>query len=59
MRLYNISEAELENCLDNPSSRYFAGADVVYVCIGAAERMLKIRVRGGAEPVIIDAFRAG
>ncbi len=29
MRLYNISEAEVDNCLNNKSNGYFAGSDVV------------------------------
>ena len=31
MRAYSISESEVDHCLDNRSSSYFAGADVVYV----------------------------
>ena len=31
MRLYNISEAEVDNCLNNKSNSHFAGSDVVCV----------------------------
>ena len=57
MSLYNISEAEIDNCLDNKSSSYFVGSDVVYVFNESNGRTL--RVRGGAEPLIVDAFRVG
>ena len=57
MRLYNISEAEIESCLDDKSSSYFAGSDVVYVRNESNGRTLKVRVRGGAEPLIVDTFR--
>ena len=57
MRLYNINEPEIDNCLNNKSSSYFVGADVVYVYDESNGRSLKVRVRGGAEPLIVDAFR--
>ena len=59
MRLYNISEAEIDNCLNNKSSSYFVGVDVVYVLNESNGRTLKVRVRGGIEPLIVDAFRVG
>ncbi len=59
MRLYNISEAEVNNCLNNKSGSYFVGADVVYVFNEGTGRTLKVRVRGGSEPLIVDTFRVG
>ena len=59
MLLYNISETEIDSCLNNKSSSYFVGADVVYVLNESSGRSLKVRVRGGAEPLIVDAFRVG
>ena len=57
MRAYSISESEVDHCLDHRSSSYFAGADVVYVYNDDQRGMLKVRVRGGAAPRIIDVFR--
>ena len=57
MRSCDISEADVDNCLDNPSRSYFAGADVVYVHEIGSGSMLKVRVRGGANPLIIDVLR--
>ena len=59
MHLYNISEAEVDSCLNDKSSSYFVGADVVYVCNQSNGKTLKVRVRGGAEPLIVDVFRVG
>ena len=59
IRLYTISEAEIDNCLNNKSSSYFVGVDVVYVLNESNGRTLKVRVRAGTEPLIVDAFRVG
>ncbi len=59
MRLYNISEAEVDNCLNDKSSSYFVGSDVVYVRNESGGKTLKVRGRGGAEPLIVAAFRVG
>ena len=49
MRLYNISEVEIDSC--------FVGSVVVYVFNESNGRTLEVRVRGCSEPLIIDAFR--
>ena len=55
--IFNISETEVNSCLNDKSSSYFVGSDVLYVLDESNGRTLKVRVRGGAEPLIVDAFR--
>ena len=57
MRNCGIDEAEIDNCLSNKHRSYFAGSDVVYVYDNNDGSTLKVRVRGGANPLIVDVFR--
>lgn len=59
MRQRNISEAEVENCINNSSYSYLHGANVVYVLDEGDGKLLKVRVSGGQDPKILYVFRVG
>ena len=59
MRERNISEAEVENCINNSSYSYLTGANVVYVLDEGDGKLLKVRVSGGRELKVLYVFRVG